>query len=129
MQRPLDLLDQVRNVVQGKARPEIPEIARHNLEGLPRGGDATGLQHTPQRLIDDVSEGSASAARFRLSSAATSPSKVSVVRMPCCYAPRHHGVNVQASHAYARIAASRTILSITNRIDGERCSLDTPHFS
>lgn len=65
MKRALDLFDQLRDIVQGKPWPEAPQIAGRYLEDLPRG-DASIRQPTSQRLVDDVSERPAGAARFRL---------------------------------------------------------------
>ena len=66
MKRALYLLDQLRDVVQGKPRPDVAEIARRYLEGLPRAAGAPVRQPTAQRFVDDIPERPAGAARFRL---------------------------------------------------------------
>lgn len=66
MKRALYLLDQLRDVVQGKPGPEVAEVASRHLEGLPRAGDASARQPASQRLVDDVSEGPARASRLSL---------------------------------------------------------------
>lgn len=65
MERPLDLLDQVRHVVQRKTGPQFAEVASLDPERL-RRGRAASQQPTPQCLVDDVAEGPTSAARFGL---------------------------------------------------------------
>lgn len=71
MKRALRLFDELGHVVQAEPRPDIAEIARRNLEGLLRGGDASTGQPVAQRLVHDLLEGLANAARFALSLAAT----------------------------------------------------------
>ena len=50
------MLDELRDIVQGKPRFEITEIAGRHLEGPLRGG-APAFQPSAQRLIDDIAEG------------------------------------------------------------------------
>jgi hypothetical protein len=59
-------LDELRDIVQGKPWLEIAEIAGRYLEVLPLSGDAPARQPAPQRIVDDLAEGPAGAARFRL---------------------------------------------------------------
>ena len=54
----LDLLDQLGDVVQGESGPEVPEIAGHHLEDVPRGGGASSRQPASERFVDDLPEGS-----------------------------------------------------------------------
>jgi hypothetical protein len=60
------LLDELRDIVQGKPRFEITEIAGVYLEGPPLGGGAPAFQPPAQRLVDDLAKGPARALRFRL---------------------------------------------------------------
>jgi hypothetical protein len=64
VKRALYLLDQLRDVVQGKARPEVAEIARRYLEGLARTTGAPLRQPAPQRFVEDLGERPAGAARL-----------------------------------------------------------------
>lgn len=66
MKRPFYLLDQLRDVVQRKPRPEVAEIAHHYLEGLPCTASTLVSQSTAQRFVDDLAKRPAGAARFRL---------------------------------------------------------------
>ena len=66
MKGSLYMLDQFRDVVQGKPRPEVAEIAHRYLEGLPRAAGAFVRQPAPERFIDDLAERPAGAARLRL---------------------------------------------------------------
>jgi hypothetical protein len=66
VQRALDLLDELRNIVQRKPWPKVTEIARCDLEGLPLAGSATRRQSATQRFVHDLSKRPAGAARFRL---------------------------------------------------------------
>ena len=66
MQRTLDLLDELPDVVERKARPQIAEIPRRDLEGLPLRDPASARQAGAQSLVDDLFERSASPPRFRL---------------------------------------------------------------
>jgi hypothetical protein len=84
VKRALHLLDELRDVVEGKPRFEITEIAGRYLEDPPLGGGAPAFQPPAQRLVDDLAERPASALRLRLELAATSSSRVSVVRMRWC---------------------------------------------
>ena len=66
MKRTLDLLDEPADIVQREPWLEITEIAGGYSEGLPPGGDAPAGQPATQRLVDDLAEEPAGAARFRL---------------------------------------------------------------
>ena len=66
MKRPLHLFDQLSDIIQGKPGPEISQIARYDGEGLPLGRDAAARESGAQRLVDDLLEGPADAARFGL---------------------------------------------------------------
>jgi hypothetical protein len=66
MKRALELLDEFRDIVQGKPCFEITEVTDRCLEAVPASGDASARQAAAQRLVDDLSERPASAARFRL---------------------------------------------------------------
>lgn len=66
MKRPLCLLDQFRDVVKAKPRPEIAEIACSYLEDLLRAFSSPVRQPTPERFVDDITERPAGAARLRL---------------------------------------------------------------
>jgi hypothetical protein len=93
MKRALDLLDQPADIVQGKTRLEITEIAGGYSESLPLGGDAPACQPAAQHLVDDLAEGPAGAARFRLElgrDIVVQGERRSHVLMLGC---RHHDVN------------------------------------
>lgn len=66
MKRAFRLLDEFGHVVQVQPRPDIAQIAGHNLEGWPLNGDASVRQPVAQRLVDNLFERPAGAARFRL---------------------------------------------------------------
>ena len=77
MKRALHLFDELRDVVQGKPRFEITEIAGPYLESPPWGDDAPAFQPPAQRLVETLAARRDSV----LSLAATSSSRVSVVRI------------------------------------------------
>ena len=60
------MLDELRDIVQGKPRFEITETAGHHFERLPPGGGAPAFQPPAQRPVDDLAERPAGALRFRL---------------------------------------------------------------
>jgi hypothetical protein len=60
------MLNELRDIVQGKPGSEITEIAGRYLEGTPLRSGAPAFQPPAQCLIDDLSKGPASALRFRL---------------------------------------------------------------
>src|SRR5260370_29892996 len=60
------MLDELSDIVQGKPRFEITEIAGRYLEGSPLSGGAPAFQPPAQRLVDDLTERPAGALRFRL---------------------------------------------------------------
>jgi hypothetical protein len=66
VKRPLYLLDQFRDVVEGKSRPEISEIVCRYLESLPRAAAVPVRQPAAQRFVDYLAERPAGTARFRL---------------------------------------------------------------
>jgi hypothetical protein len=66
VKRALHMLDQLRDIVQGKPRFEITEIAGCYHEGLPLGGGAPAFQPSAQHLVDNLAERSASALRLPL---------------------------------------------------------------
>lgn len=66
MKRALYLLDQLRDVVQGKPGLQLPEITCRYRERLPRACDASLREPAPERLVDHVPEWTTGAARFRL---------------------------------------------------------------
>ena len=59
------MLDQLRDIVQGKPRFEITEIAGRYLEGRPPGGGASAFQPPARRLVDDLAEQPAGALRWQ----------------------------------------------------------------
>ena len=75
------MLDELRDIVQGKSRFEITQVAGRYPEDPRLGGGAPALQPPAQCLVDDLAERSASALRFRLELGVTSSSRVGVV--PC----------------------------------------------
>jgi len=79
--RALCMLDERSDVVQRKTRLEIAKIAGRYLEGLPSGGDARADQPPAQCFIDISRKERPTRRDSALSLAATSSSKVSVVRM------------------------------------------------
>ena len=56
MKRALHMLDELRDIGQGKPRFEITEIAGRYLEGPPPGGGAPAFQPPAQCLVDDLTE-------------------------------------------------------------------------
>ena len=66
MKRALHLIDELRDIVQGKPRFEITEIAGRYLEGPSLGSGAPAFRPPAQRLVDNLAEGPATALRFRL---------------------------------------------------------------
>jgi hypothetical protein len=78
------LCNELRDIVQGKPRFEIAEIAGRHLEGPegpPLGGGAPAFQ-APARVSLTISrKGRPARCDSRLSMTATSSSRVSVVRM------------------------------------------------
>lgn len=81
MERALHMLDELRDMVQGKPRFEITEIAGRYIEGPPRGGGAPAFQPPAQGLVDDLAERPAGALRFRLELGRHVVIQGSVVRM------------------------------------------------
>jgi hypothetical protein len=78
----LHLLDEFGDIVQGKPRFEITEIAGPYLKGLPLGSGPPAFQPAAQHLVDDIAERPAGELHASvLSLAATSSSRVNVVRM------------------------------------------------
>jgi hypothetical protein len=57
------MLDELRDIVEGKPRFEITEVAGRYLEGPPPGGGAPAFQPPAQHPVDDLAAG---ALRFRL---------------------------------------------------------------
>jgi len=75
------MLDQLRDIVQGEPWLEIAKITGRYLKRLLLAGDPPARKPPAQCFVDDLAEGPAGAARdSALSLAATSSSKVSVVR-------------------------------------------------
>ena len=66
MKRALDLLDEPGDIIQAQPWPEIAEVARSYSEVPRPGGRAPANEPPSQRLVDDLAEGPAGAARFRL---------------------------------------------------------------
>ena len=66
MQRALDLLDQLCDVVEGKPWLQVSEIAGPYAEGLPQASAASLRQPAPEGLVDHLTEGATCAPRFRL---------------------------------------------------------------
>lgn len=66
MKRAFDLLDQLRDIVEGEPCPKMTEIAGGNLERLPRSRTVSSGQAATQRLVDDVTEGTPGTPRLRL---------------------------------------------------------------
>ena len=81
MKRALHMLDEFGDIVQGKPRFEITEIAGRYLEGPPLGGGASAS--SPRRSVSLTISRKGRPARCDsvLSLAATSSSRVRVVRM------------------------------------------------
>ena len=80
MERGLAHARRAPRYVQGKPRFEITEIAGRYVKAR-RWAVTPGCQPPAQRLVDDLAERPAGALQSALSLAATSSSKVSVVRM------------------------------------------------
>lgn len=56
MERALDLLDQIGDVVQVESGPEAPKVSSFDLEGLARGrGRGTG-EPAPEGIVDHLTE-------------------------------------------------------------------------
>ena len=66
MERALHVLDELRDIVEGKPRFEITEIAGLYPEGPPLRSGAPAFQPPAQCLVDDIAEGPVSTLRFRL---------------------------------------------------------------
>jgi len=66
VQRAFHLLDELGDPIQGKPGLEITEVAGMYLERLALRRNASACQPAAQRLVDDLAEGSARPARFRL---------------------------------------------------------------
>ena len=66
MERAFHMLDELRDIVQGKPRFEVAEIAGRYLEGPAPGGGSPAFQPPAQRLVDDLAEGPAGTLRLRL---------------------------------------------------------------
>jgi hypothetical protein len=97
VKRALYLLDQLRDIVQGKAWPEVPEITGSYRKGLPRGGDASIRQPAPQRIVDDVSERQSGTARFRLQLGRDVLVQGQRRSHALMLLPRHHDVNASGA--------------------------------
>ena len=66
MERAFELLDELPDIIQGKSRLEITEIAGRYFEGVGVGRDAPTRQPAAQHLIDDLAEGPVGKTRFGL---------------------------------------------------------------
>ena len=66
MKRALHVLDDLRDIVEGKPRFEITEIAGPYLKGLPLGSGPPAFQPSAQRLVDDFAERPTGTLRLRL---------------------------------------------------------------
>jgi len=56
MERALDLLEQIGDVVQVEPRPQAPEVARFDLEGLTWGRGGGAGETAPEGVVDHVAE-------------------------------------------------------------------------
>src|SRR5262245_64230467 len=65
LKRPFYLLDQLRNVVQRKPRPEVAEIAHHYLEGLPWAASTLVSESTAQSFVNELAKRTAGGERLR----------------------------------------------------------------
>jgi hypothetical protein len=64
MQRALHVLDELRDVVEGEPRAEVPKIADGDLEDPLPGGGALVREAASQRLVHDLAERPVLPARF-----------------------------------------------------------------
>jgi len=64
VQGPLNLLDQLGDIVERDPRLELSEIARRNLEDLPPAGRTSARQPATDHVIDNVPERQTGATRF-----------------------------------------------------------------
>ena len=99
MKRAFYMLDELRDIVQGKPRPEITEVAGRYLEGLPLGGDAPTGQPAAQRLVDDLAEGPTGPARLRFELGGHIIVQSESRSHGLMLSPRHHDVNAAARPA------------------------------
>jgi hypothetical protein len=81
VERALYMLDELRDIVEGKPRFEIAEVAGRYFEGSRPDGGASAFQPSAQRLVDDLAERPAARCDSVLRLAATSSSTVRVVHM------------------------------------------------
>ena len=65
MKRALHLLDEFRDIVQGKPGLEIAEVTSGNFEALPLLCQAPPGKPEAQCLVDDLAEGTSQAPRLR----------------------------------------------------------------
>lgn len=65
MERSLDLLDEIRDVVEAEAGPQGPEVTNRHPEGRARRGGEPG-KTASQRVVDHLAEGQARPPRQRL---------------------------------------------------------------
>ena len=95
MKRAFGLFDELGYIVQAEPWPQIAEIAGRNLKGLLRGGDTPTRQPAAQRLVDDLLEGPACAARFRPEVGGNVVVESEGRSHVLMLARRHHDVNAQ----------------------------------
>ena len=57
MPRVFRLLEEVGDVVEAQAGPQLPEVSRNDPERLRRAGGTPGRETGPDRLVHDVAEG------------------------------------------------------------------------
>jgi len=111
MKRALHMLDEFGDIVQGKPRFEITEIARRYLEGPPLGGGPPAFQPAAQCLVDDLAEGPAGTLRFRPELGRD----VVIQGQGCPHAlmlgSRHHDVNDLPLAPVMRLARSSQLLN------------------
>ena len=81
MKRALHMPDELGDIVQGKPWFGITEIAGHYLEDLPPGGGVTAFQTRRSVSLTISRKGRPKRRASVLSLAATSSSRVNVVRM------------------------------------------------
>lgn len=115
MKRALDLIDEPGHIIQTQSWPEIAEVARDYSEVPRPGGGAPARQAAAQRLVDDLTEGPAGAARFRLElgrDIVVQGKRRSHVLM---LGLRHHDVKAGVATAAVRMSAVSTALDANTR--------------
>jgi len=107
VKRTFDLLNEFGHIIERNSRLELAEIAHLYLERFRLGCTAFAGQSVPQRLVDDISEGAARAARFGLQLGSNIVVKCQRSSHALMLRLRHHDVNAEASRRQRLEAASR----------------------